>query len=86
MTCDCLQAVIKTSSLVLQIICVERQTIMISQFCVQFTILNTNINIHMLFAKRPTNAQGSSGCFINTFQIFFYLDMFWHMVAILRGS
>jgi hypothetical protein len=37
------------------------------------------------FAKRPTNTQGSSGFFINTFQIF-YPDMFRHMVAILRGA
>jgi hypothetical protein len=37
------------------------------------------------FAKRPTNAQGSSGCFINTFQMF-YPDMFRHMITILRGS
>jgi hypothetical protein len=37
------------------------------------------------FAERPTNAQGSSGCFINTFQIF-YPDMFRHVVDILSGS
>jgi hypothetical protein len=37
------------------------------------------------FVKRPTNAPGSSGFFINTFQIF-YPDMFQHLVAILRGS
>jgi hypothetical protein len=37
------------------------------------------------FVKRPTNAQGSSEIFINTFQIF-YPDVFWLTVAILRGS
>jgi hypothetical protein len=36
------------------------------------------------FAQRPTNAQGSSWRFVNTFQIF-YPDMFRHTVAILRG-
>jgi hypothetical protein len=34
--------------------------------------------------KEPTNAQGSSGCFVNTFQIS-YPNMFQHMVAILWG-
>jgi hypothetical protein len=38
----------------------------------------------MTFAKRPTNAQGSNGCFINTFQIL-YPYMCRHMFAILRG-
>jgi hypothetical protein len=37
------------------------------------------------FAKRPTNAQRSSGFFINAFQIF-YPDTFRHMLAILKGS
>jgi hypothetical protein len=51
----------------------------------QWNDTDSAVTQYVSFAKRPTNAQGSSGFFINTFQIF-YPDMFRHMVAILRGS
>jgi hypothetical protein len=51
----------------------------------QFSLDGWTEHLVIPFAKRPTNAQESGGCFINTFQIF-YPDMFRHMVAILRGS
>jgi hypothetical protein len=51
----------------------------------QSLFVSSTDHLAVPFAKRPTNAEGSGGFFVNTFQILFP-DMFRFTVAILRGS
>jgi hypothetical protein len=76
-----------TNTLMLKLYFVHTLRLTSDMFRSIFIIFRKLVNNNKAsFAIRSTNAQGSSGFFINTFLNSFYPDMFRHMVAILWRS